>query len=277
MFLSVLRIQVNDVWPCASWSSIEFGGRWKALHYFARRFFAPLLVSLVHKGTESVGLCNLVRRSLETGIFEVHATYDGLLEALDTALSWKAYSTRTGELVATIPSPQPFRLRRDKSYLLITVDLREHMQKHGVHLVLRAILEPIQRAGVVQTLQASETTGWLTAPRFCELAQSSLGGIKCEASFVEGSKVAALFIHLTAESFFPFVELDIVADTAQWNGKEWQEPELYYFSDNYFDLFPDQTRVVKIILPPSFDIITDADQFCAKWLRVKSLRDSYMS
>lgn len=37
--------QLNDCWPVASWSSIDYYGRWKALHYFARRFFAPLLIS----------------------------------------------------------------------------------------------------------------------------------------------------------------------------------------------------------------------------------------
>jgi beta-mannosidase len=37
--------QLNDCWPVASWSSIDSEGRWKALQYFARRFYAPILVS----------------------------------------------------------------------------------------------------------------------------------------------------------------------------------------------------------------------------------------
>jgi beta-mannosidase len=37
--------QLNDCWPAASWSSIDYHGRWKALQYYARRFYAPLLVS----------------------------------------------------------------------------------------------------------------------------------------------------------------------------------------------------------------------------------------
>ncbi|NQT89306.1 glycoside hydrolase family 2 protein [bacterium] len=37
--------QLNDCWPVASWASIDYHGRWKALHYLARRFYAPLLVS----------------------------------------------------------------------------------------------------------------------------------------------------------------------------------------------------------------------------------------
>lgn len=37
--------QLNDCWPAISWSSIDYFGRWKALQYFARRFFSPVLVS----------------------------------------------------------------------------------------------------------------------------------------------------------------------------------------------------------------------------------------
>lgn len=38
--------QINDIWPCASWSSIDSFGRWKSLQYEAKRFFAPVLVSI---------------------------------------------------------------------------------------------------------------------------------------------------------------------------------------------------------------------------------------
>lgn len=37
--------QLNDCWPVASWSSIDYFGRWKALQYYARRFYSPILVS----------------------------------------------------------------------------------------------------------------------------------------------------------------------------------------------------------------------------------------
>lgn len=38
--------QLNDCWPVASWSSIDYYGHWKALHYAARRFYNPLLLSI---------------------------------------------------------------------------------------------------------------------------------------------------------------------------------------------------------------------------------------
>jgi len=44
--------QLNDCWPVASWSSLDYFGRWKALHYAARRFYAPLLLSIEDHSTE---------------------------------------------------------------------------------------------------------------------------------------------------------------------------------------------------------------------------------
>ena len=42
--------QLNDCWPVASWAGIDYFGRWKALQYYARRFFAPVLISCHEEG-----------------------------------------------------------------------------------------------------------------------------------------------------------------------------------------------------------------------------------
>ena len=37
--------QLNDCWPGASWSSIDYYGKWKALHYNIKKAFSPVIVS----------------------------------------------------------------------------------------------------------------------------------------------------------------------------------------------------------------------------------------
>ena len=41
--------QLNDCWPVASWSSIDYFGRYKALHYFAKRFYQPIMLGLFNE------------------------------------------------------------------------------------------------------------------------------------------------------------------------------------------------------------------------------------
>ena len=49
--------QLNDVWPGTTWSSVDYYGRWKALQYHARRFYAPLLIAaLRNHGVTTVAL-----------------------------------------------------------------------------------------------------------------------------------------------------------------------------------------------------------------------------
>jgi beta-mannosidase len=45
--MGTLFWQLNDNWPVASWSSVEYGGKWKHLQYHAKRFYAPVAVMVV--------------------------------------------------------------------------------------------------------------------------------------------------------------------------------------------------------------------------------------
>ena len=56
--------QLNDSWPVVSWSGIDYFGNWKALHYHAKRAFAPILINPIQEG-DSLNIY-LISDKLET-------------------------------------------------------------------------------------------------------------------------------------------------------------------------------------------------------------------
>ena len=116
--MGALYWQLNDCWPGPSWSSIDSLGRWKALHYAAKRFYAPLLIS----GLEDA----------DKGTIEVHVTSD-LADEKQGQVRWSLTNVAgdtlgNGELEATIPPYQNTRLT--------TLDFSEAIAKLGVREVL---------------------------------------------------------------------------------------------------------------------------------------------
>ena len=96
--------QLNDNWPVASWSSLEYSGRWKALHYMARRFYAPISVVAYHtspeKPMEAFFLTDL------PGKVEATVTFTLLEVATGKALLKKEYlvkADRMGSLPLEVP------------------------------------------------------------------------------------------------------------------------------------------------------------------------------
>lgn len=85
----ILYWQLNDCWPVASWSSLDYFGRWKALHYAARRFFAPLLLSIEDQPTaQNVYLTNESRQPWQGSVRWSLEMLDGrVLDAGEQAVS----------------------------------------------------------------------------------------------------------------------------------------------------------------------------------------------
>ncbi|TPX30933.1 beta-galactosidase [Synchytrium microbalum] len=81
MCMGALYWQCNDIWQAATWASIEYGGKWKMLHYYTKKFFAPILLSSFE-----------VKKN---GAYEVHLSNDTMSE-VSGELSISAHSFKTG-------------------------------------------------------------------------------------------------------------------------------------------------------------------------------------
>lgn len=76
--MGTLIWQLNDVWPVSSWSSIEYSGKWKLLHYDARRFFSQLVPLLyIDKGKLFVYVANDTPNDEEVDLKLKFRYYDG--------------------------------------------------------------------------------------------------------------------------------------------------------------------------------------------------------
>ncbi len=111
--MGTLYWQHNDCWPVASWSSIDYHHRWKALHYMARRFFAPLLVS----GVEDE----------KKGTVEIHVTGD-LLKACPAELTWEVTAVDGTILVRASKKIEILPSRNTRVQVL---DCRDEIERYG--------------------------------------------------------------------------------------------------------------------------------------------------
>ena len=237
--MGALYWQLNDCWPVASWSSLEFGGRWKALHYEAQRFFAPALVSIHVPGGESVGPCNTPRSTIRE--VHLHTVFDGLREG-DGVLSWTLCHLEKGKLRG---GKQPVALRYGEAKRQLTLDFGAEMEKYGARtLYLRAELAA---GGKVVSRQVA----YLTAPRYLELKKGQLRATlrKTAPSRYELTLASSVFRPGTA------FELPGIAHRAD---------------DNFLDLHPGEPR--RIALRTEKDLPLAA---LRKKLKVASLVDSY--
>lgn len=73
--------QFNDCWPVASWSSVDYFGRYKALHYAAQKFYAPLMLGICNEDDKIILNIANEQRLLASGTIK-YGIYDNNFNAL---------------------------------------------------------------------------------------------------------------------------------------------------------------------------------------------------
>ena len=232
--------QLNDCWPGMSWSSLEFGGRWKALHHAARRFYTPLLVSAHVPGDDSLGIGN----RLKSTVREVHLhTISDAPSVASGMMSWELWHL-DGHL--RLSEAKHVTLCPGESTRQVTLDLSKQMEKFGrENLYLRIALE-------IEGRCVSEDTVFLCPPRMLELQRDTVrvGLERGEGEDWEVSFTSPVFQHRFMFDFDGLTELGV--------------------SDNWFDLYPGRPRTVTVRLAQPL-----GKAALVRALRFRSLVDSY--
>ncbi len=148
--MGALYWQLNDMWPAPSWSSLDWKGNWKALHYMARRFFAPLLITGVE---DEVG-----------GTVHIHATNDQRVEGVGEAEY--VLTTAHGEVLEH--STFPVRVTAGTTAVVGSVDVRRWLDSYSPRDLLMWVSLRVDGAVI------SEDLVTFCRPKHLELAQPSI-------------------------------------------------------------------------------------------------------
>ena len=112
--MGTLYWQLNDCWPAASWSSIDYYGRWKALHYMAKKFYAPLLISGVEDD--------------ENYTVELYVTSDKL-EDIEGKVVWKLTNVEGEEIISDSINTN---IKAQANTVVDTLELKNYVNKYGI-------------------------------------------------------------------------------------------------------------------------------------------------
>jgi beta-mannosidase len=148
--MGALYWQLNDIWPGPTWSSLDFQGRWKALHFAAKRFYAPLLIS----GVEDTG----------SGSVAVTLTSDRL-EPAAGEIRWRV-TTTGGELLAE--GTEVVTIAPNQSQHALDIDCSEWLASAGPRRLL--VWLELHAGGEL----VSGNLVWFALPKHLELEAPSI-------------------------------------------------------------------------------------------------------
>lgn len=237
--MGTLYWQLNDNWPVSSWSSIEYGGKWKQLQYQAKRFYAPVIGAVIQrKYNKMVG--EQKWKTLEE--VQIWSVSDLLMESTAKAtvkmLNLNGETVKEWEKYVFIPPQGKAKI------LNFSIDA-EHPQMQELFLTVELDVKSGNK-----TYQHSNTHFFLPFKN-CELPDA-----KIKKVVVKAGKTWKILLETDKPAFF------VTLDTEGIPGR---------FGDNSFTLLPGKGKII--------EFRPDRENFTLKELQqaisLKHLRETY--
>jgi beta-mannosidase len=207
--------QVNDDYPVISWSSIDYYGRWKALHYVAKRFYSPVMLASREDGLNChLTLCN-ERKTPFTGILEaeIRDKNSNVIESVKIDVKTPAFSATK---ISTISISK--LVEKNGSEYNDLVPLNIYNRKEREYFVSFRL---INNYGNV----VSSGTQLFASHKYFAFK-------KADIKVVEGTTDNEIII--TSNVFTKSIMLTTLSEDV-------------IFDDNCFDLLPGENKVIKVI------------------------------
>ncbi len=209
--------QLDDCWPVSSWASIDYFGRWKALQYATRRFYAPLLLSTeVAPATVSVSITNDLPEAWKGAVRWTLERLDGVaVGSGQVAVEAEGLSTTA---VCSVDLPAPVEERQS---LILVAELGDGPSSR----LVVTTFEPDKRLRL----------------RRPNLETSVYSTTDSESALPPVGAARQAFVRLRSDCLARWVELSF-------------EGADVVLSDNYFDLPAHRPVDVSFELPPGWSL-----------------------
>lgn len=176
--MGTLIWQLNDNWPVASWSSIEYNGSWKQLHYHAKRFFNPVLGCAFNNKKDEVELWAVSESPKRTEATMIATIYDFNGKRLKS-YTYKGLVDARGTKKLAAPKIDSLAIKRDECFMNISLKIKEG-----------------------KTIYTHENTHFFARYKNCELADA-----KISVSVIEKGEKFELRLKTTKPAFFVTAEV----------------------------------------------------------------------
>ena len=197
--------QLNDVWPGPSWSSIEYGGKWKLLQYETKKFFDIVYMPLFIKDDKlHCVICNDTLEELRVNVKLSLIKFDGqILKQIELNEILKADTTKE-VFTETINA-------------IYCTENQTTSENYFIYGSLEAVSE-------TQKAYKCNNTVWIKAYKKCQIADTKI------SMEIKKAKDSYQIILSTDKPAF-FVSLDAKGISG-------------LFSDNMITLLPDEKKTI---------------------------------